>query len=81
MAKSIPVPQRVAPVLPPQARVTYWIDVRDHLPDDETTVHCCCETEVFDGYHRDGAWWMSSSDEQTTVTHWADLIEPACVEA
>lgn len=61
----------------PQARTITWICVRESLPDDDTTVLCCCETEVFMGYHSAGQWIDCTSDEPITVTHWSALPEPA----
>ncbi len=63
---------------PPQPRTTYWIDVQDHLPDDETRVLVAFDDGEVDVAYRDADRWLGAMDSvlETAVTHWADLPEP-----
>lgn len=63
---------------PPQPRIIHWIDVRDHLPDDEITVLVSFDGgEVSLGWHEAGVWReCACACQLETVTHWMDLPEP-----
>jgi hypothetical protein len=63
---------------PPQPRQLFWIDVRDHMPDDETTVLVAMpDGEITTAWHADDCWREAASATLIkTVTHWADLPEP-----
>lgn len=63
-------------VSPPERREMFWIDVRDHMPDDETTVLVASDSDVTTGYHANELWWDCCSDANNIdVTHWMDLPE------
>lgn len=74
--------QRERPVSPPTKREIWLIDVRDHLPDDETTVMVqCANGEFFQAWHMENDWReFGSATLLAGVTHWADLPEPVEVE-
>lgn len=78
MANQKPKPRRATP---PQLRRAYWIDVLDHMPDDEMSVlvgtNRSADSEVNLGWHADGVWRDCASAEIIAdVTHWMDLPEP-----
>ena len=65
-----------------QQAATFWVDVRDSLPDAEITVliHAPNASEpVWLGFH-DGEFWRSVDAVALVgtnkVTHWADLPGP-----
>jgi hypothetical protein len=62
---------------PPQPVTIYWIDVRDHLPDDEITVLVSSGDQDIDvGYHLAGEWYRTYGQLLGDVAYWADLPEP-----
>lgn len=62
---------------PPQRREVWWIDVRDHLPDDEITVLITYgDEEVSLGWHEEGTWKECGGGCYVDVTHWAHLPVP-----
>ncbi len=67
------------PATPPQRRETFWIDVGDHMPDDDTTVlvaNQAFEGEVFMAWHENGQWFEAgTADIVPFVTHWMDIPE------
>lgn len=65
-------------VSPIQRREIFWIDVLDHMPDDEITVLvCCANDDMWLAYHSDNTWKNQAyNDPLDDVTHWADLPEP-----
>lgn len=62
---------------PPQRVESFWIDVRDHMPDDEITVLVCTETDdVWMAWHEDGVWReVGDASIILLVTHWMDVPE------
>lgn len=64
-------------ISPPQPVTIHWIDVRDHLPDDETTVLVADRNgEVWQAWHEGHAWLEMTAGRLVGITHWADLPEP-----
>lgn len=65
--------------LPPQRRETFWVDVRDHLPDDEMTVLVATRAddgEVTLAWHCHELWRDCGSGSMLSgVTHWMDIPE------
>jgi len=68
---------------PIQKREIFWVDVNDHLPDDEITVLLAYFFgDVGMGFHAEGDWCdmhsgtVDESEERNRVTHWADIPEP-----
>lgn len=64
---------------PPQPRTTFWIDVRDHMPDDEIQVLVYLATDQHQlAYHVDGQWRSAETEREldSEVTHWADPPDP-----
>ena len=55
-----------------------WIDTKQQLPDDETTVLIALDDgEVWTGYIDGEEWHYVSGDTMASkVTHWQDLPEP-----
>jgi len=65
--------------MPPQPVQLFWIDVKDHLPDDEMTVlFHSADGETFVGFRESGEWFDATSAIHPVafVTHWADLPTP-----
>jgi hypothetical protein len=66
-------------VMPPERRETFWVDVLDHMPDDETTVLVasgCGESDVNMAWHADGVWRdCGTAAVIIDVTHWMDIPE------
>lgn len=66
-------------ITPPQERQLFWIDVRDHMPDDEITVLVATrenDGEATMAWHCDGLWRdCGSAAVLDGVTHWMDLPE------
>ena len=64
---------------PIQAVTIYWVDVRDHLPDDETSVLVWAvdddgDADVYKAWHEENIWRDAGSAQALVgVTHWADL--------
>lgn len=51
-----------------------WIDARDALPDDQTTVMVCgVELEPWPGWHEGGTWYTADAVDRDDVTHWAPM--------
>lgn len=68
--------RKVTTASPPKPVTTFWIDVLDHLPDDETTVLVAYDgIDVASGFMDGGVWKYEGSGNpiEGTVTHWADL--------
>lgn len=67
-------------VKPPERRELFWIDVRDHMPDDEMTVMVASdsgESDVNIAWHAEGLWRLCAGAAIIVdVTHWMDLPEP-----
>jgi hypothetical protein len=62
---------------PIQKREIHWVDVRDHLPDDEITVLIQDSGgDIWLGWHDNNAW-RNGIRKLPKITHWADLPEPA----
>jgi hypothetical protein len=72
---------------PPQPREIYWIDVEDHLPDDEITVLVCdVQGDMYLAYHAEGEWWQEGFNPVLgtligNVSYWADLPLPPTMRA
>jgi hypothetical protein len=62
-------------------RKVYWVDVRDHLPDDGITVLAVDrDGEIWMGFMECDDWYMVTSccyppEMLLNITHWADLPE------
>lgn len=69
------------PILPPQPRELFWIDVRDHLPDDQITVLVALQFgEMELAWHEEGHWWLcASGGMEDRISHWMDLPEPPII--
>jgi hypothetical protein len=62
---------------PPQPRTIHWIDVRDHLPDDEISVLVSDKDgEIWYAWHENNAWFDATAGRLVHITHWADLPLP-----
>lgn len=68
----------LACISPPQRREIWMVDVRDHMPDDETTVLVqLSDGEFTTAWHADDQWReCASATLLGNVTHWGDLPEP-----
>lgn len=67
----------------PERRELFWIDVLDHMPDDEMNVLIAVTDgegcEVWTGFHDGDDGWRYSSAEKVVggiVTHWMDFPDP-----
>jgi hypothetical protein len=61
-----------------QVRPLYLINVKDGLPDSDTTVIAQVEDGEFTTAFHDGdAWRDAGSAAQINVSHWAHFPEPA----
>lgn len=73
------IPQPPAAPGPIRKAEIFWVDVNDHLPDDEITVlGCSGDGDVVLAYHSGGHWYREngfsiSRQKPTNLTHWADL--------
>lgn len=58
-------------------RSIFWNDVTASMPDDATTVLLATDDEdVFEGYHEEGEWWLTSDGMRPTtlkIVAWAHM--------
>lgn len=69
----------IMPAHPPQPTTLHWIDVRDHLPDDEITVLVFGRDEAMTHAYLVGELWRNAETDEVmcqNITHWAELPEP-----